>query len=163
MAAHITAASPGGPRYDSSLTSEDRKSIGNGIWLCQSCAKLVDNDEIRYTKEVIFQWKQGAEQETLREVESLSVVGRWKTPEPIPASPLTGYAKTVGASVQCGIVTAGVRSVASLPPRSQTVEWALHRSCANTDTASRLRLHEENCVGRGVADPFPRIGSKEGE
>ncbi len=38
VAAHITAASPGGPRFDSSLTSDERKGIGNGIWLCQSCA-----------------------------------------------------------------------------------------------------------------------------
>jgi len=72
VAAHITAASPGGPRYDPSLTPEDRKSIGNGIWLCQSCAKLVDNDETRYTKESIVQWKQSAEQEALREIESAS-------------------------------------------------------------------------------------------
>ena len=45
VAAHITAASPGGPRYDETLTSEERKSINNGIWLCQSCAKLIDDDE----------------------------------------------------------------------------------------------------------------------
>ena len=38
VAAHVTAASAGGPRYDASLTAEERKDIGNGIWLCQSCA-----------------------------------------------------------------------------------------------------------------------------
>ena len=70
VAAHITAASPGGPRYDPSLTPEERKGIGNGIWLCQSCAKLVDNDEARYAKALLVQWKQDAEQEALREVES---------------------------------------------------------------------------------------------
>jgi hypothetical protein len=72
VAAHITAASRGGPRYDASLTQEERKSIGNGIWLCQSCAKLVDNDEARYTKLELIQWKQNAEQEALREIESSS-------------------------------------------------------------------------------------------
>jgi hypothetical protein len=70
VAAHITAASPGGPRYGPSLTPEQRRGIGNGIWLCQSCAKLVDNDEARYTKEMLLQWKQDAEQEALREVET---------------------------------------------------------------------------------------------
>ncbi|MBM7093290.1 hypothetical protein JTP67_33260, partial [Streptomyces sp. S12] len=35
VAAHITAASAGGPRYDPALTSEQRKHISNGIWLCQ--------------------------------------------------------------------------------------------------------------------------------
>jgi len=40
VAAHITAASPGGPRYDSQLTQENREGIENGIWLCQNCAKF---------------------------------------------------------------------------------------------------------------------------
>src|SRR5262245_35412963 len=48
VAAHITAASVAGPRYDPSLSQEQRRSIENGIWLCQSCAKLVDSDEPRY-------------------------------------------------------------------------------------------------------------------
>src|SRR6476646_9851658 len=57
VAAHITAASPGGPRYDPNLTNEERQSIHNGIWLCQKCAKLVDNDPTRYTVEVLKDWK----------------------------------------------------------------------------------------------------------
>ena len=35
VAAHITAASSKGPRFDKSLTNEQRKSESNGIWLCQ--------------------------------------------------------------------------------------------------------------------------------
>jgi hypothetical protein len=70
VAAHVTAASAGGPRYDPSMSSEDRKGIGNGVWLCQSCAKLVDNDESRYTGELLLRWKRDAEQEALREIES---------------------------------------------------------------------------------------------
>jgi hypothetical protein len=42
VAAHISAAAPGGPRYNPSLTSEQRASAENGIWLCQICAKLID-------------------------------------------------------------------------------------------------------------------------
>jgi hypothetical protein len=70
VAAHITAASPGGPRYEPSLTPDERKVIGNGIWLCQSCGKLVDNDEARYTKSLLIQWKKDAEQEALKEIET---------------------------------------------------------------------------------------------
>jgi hypothetical protein len=44
VAAHICAASPGGKRYDPNMTREERSSIGNGIWLCQICAKLIDSD-----------------------------------------------------------------------------------------------------------------------
>ncbi len=69
-AAHITAASPGGPRYDRSLTSDERSAIGNGIWLCQNCAKLVDNDEEKYPKALLRRWKEDAEQEANRQVES---------------------------------------------------------------------------------------------
>ncbi len=72
VAAHITAASQGGPRYDASLSSEERKSIDNGIWLCQNCAKLVDNDEQRYTADLLLDWKKLSEQAALLEVENLS-------------------------------------------------------------------------------------------
>ena len=41
VAAHICAAAQGGPRYDASMTPEERKSFENGIWLCQSCSKSV--------------------------------------------------------------------------------------------------------------------------
>ena len=61
VAAHITAASPGGPRYDACLTSERRRSAENGIWLCQNHAKLVDNDAIRYPVGDLQDWKQSAE------------------------------------------------------------------------------------------------------
>ncbi len=72
VAAHITAASPRGPRYDSKQTSEERKSIDNGIWLCQNCAKLIDNDELRYTTDVVQEWKRLSEAEALRQIQENS-------------------------------------------------------------------------------------------
>lgn len=59
--AHICAASPGGPRYDSSMTSEERKSIENALWLCSNCATEIDRDEQRYTVSILKQWKRQAE------------------------------------------------------------------------------------------------------
>jgi hypothetical protein len=59
VAAHITAASVGGPRYDPALTSGDRSSAGNGIWLCQNCAKLIDNDESRFPVSLLRDGKRG--------------------------------------------------------------------------------------------------------
>lgn len=70
VAAHITAASPGGPRYDPNLSSEERKSPNNGIWLCQSCAKLVDNDDQKYTVSLLHDWKRLAEKAARVEVEN---------------------------------------------------------------------------------------------
>src|SRR5437870_5629657 len=57
VAAHITGASPDGPRFDSAISTEQRRSPENGIWLCQSCAKLVDNDPERYSVDVLRRWK----------------------------------------------------------------------------------------------------------
>ena len=44
VAAHITAAARGGPRYDPKLPREKRAGLQNGIWLCEVCGKLVDVD-----------------------------------------------------------------------------------------------------------------------
>jgi hypothetical protein len=61
VAAHITAASAGGPRYDDTLTSDARSAIANGIWLCQDHAKLVDDDELRFPASLLREWKETAE------------------------------------------------------------------------------------------------------
>lgn len=57
IAAHICAASEGGPRFDPNQTKEERSSIKNAIWLCHSCSDLVDKDTGKYTKEVLLNWK----------------------------------------------------------------------------------------------------------
>jgi len=69
VGAHITAASPGGPRYDLSLSSQQREFADNGIWLCQNCAKLIDNDSERYPAEALREWKAKAESSALAELE----------------------------------------------------------------------------------------------
>jgi hypothetical protein len=68
VAAHITAASAGGPRYDQSLSSEQRSHASNGIWLCQTCAKLVDNDPARYPARLLREWKSKAEEAALSKI-----------------------------------------------------------------------------------------------
>lgn len=69
VAAHITAASARGPRHDPSLSSEQRRSFENGIWLCQDCAKLIDNDEQRYNVDLLRKWKRWSEDSARREIE----------------------------------------------------------------------------------------------
>lgn len=76
VAAHITAASPAGPRHDTDLTPDERASFDNGIWLCQTCAKLVDNDPLRFTASLLRQWKDGAE------ATALAAIGR-TAPTPV--------------------------------------------------------------------------------
>ncbi len=65
VAAHITAASPDGPRYDPSLSPEQRRHPSNGIWLCQNHGKLVDSDEGHFSVEMLRSWKGNAEQRML--------------------------------------------------------------------------------------------------
>jgi hypothetical protein len=70
VAAHITAASEDGPRYNPSLTPMERRSTRNGVWLCQNCAKLVDNDVVRYDVEILRLWKRLAEKTAIKELEN---------------------------------------------------------------------------------------------
>jgi hypothetical protein len=70
VAAHITAASPDGPRFNAALTAEQRKAPENGIWVCQTCAKLIDNDPIRYSVEKLLDWKANGELLAIRELEA---------------------------------------------------------------------------------------------
>jgi len=64
IAAHITAASPGGPRYNKYLTTEERKNINNGIWLCGSCSILIDKDPFSYPSHLLEEWKTNAEKQS---------------------------------------------------------------------------------------------------
>lgn len=84
VAAHICAASAGGPRYDSKMAPNERSSISNGIWLCQTCSKLIDANPLRYTKEVLHEWKKSAENRSKLELEINSLNNREKD--------LSGYA-----------------------------------------------------------------------
>jgi hypothetical protein len=61
VAAHITAASQGGPRFDPNMDAEARRAVTNGIWLFQTHAKEVDDDAQRFNPETLIVWKEAAE------------------------------------------------------------------------------------------------------
>lgn len=62
-ASHITAAAAGGPRYDVSLSTGDRNSIENGIFLCKGCARMIDvNDGIDFPGTLLKSWKKQHEE-----------------------------------------------------------------------------------------------------
>lgn len=83
VAAHINAASPGGPRYDPVQTRETRTSLDNAIWLCQSCAKLIDIDRDRFHPALLRQWRFDAE--TAASL-ALSVVSGYRSITPAEVS-----------------------------------------------------------------------------
>ena len=62
-AGHIYPASRGGPRDDPSITSEQRKSIENAIFLCGSCANMIDkNNGLDYPVNILEEWKKSHEE-----------------------------------------------------------------------------------------------------
>lgn len=68
-AAHITAASSGGPRYDPNLTPVERSSISNGIHLCSFCADLIDaKSGIDFSVEMLREWKSEHEKNITEEL-----------------------------------------------------------------------------------------------
>lgn len=78
VAAHVTAAAPGEPRFNSVLSQSERRDVSNGIWLCQTCAKLIDNDEHRFTEARLHEWKRSSERDALAAVGK--TVGFHRTP-----------------------------------------------------------------------------------
>ena len=72
-AAHITAAARGGPRWDSTLTRDARRSAENGIWLCLVHARLVDANRSQHTVDLLREWKRRAEHRAARRQELSTV------------------------------------------------------------------------------------------
>lgn len=84
VAAHICAAAPGGPRYDSTMSSAERRSPENGIWLCANHARAADSGDPAFTVEEMRRWKQDALAESFHGVTGhpIEAVGvAKKTPE----------------------------------------------------------------------------------
>jgi hypothetical protein len=68
-AAHIIAAAEFGPRFDKKTTSEYRKSIENGIWMCRAHARFIDSDHKEYSIETLQLWKSQAEDQAYKDLQ----------------------------------------------------------------------------------------------
>lgn len=74
VAAHVCAAAAGGPRFNADMTSVNRSSIENGIWLCQTCSRLVDVDVPSHPVDTLHKWKKLSEIEAYLALQNLEVV-----------------------------------------------------------------------------------------
>jgi len=146
VAAHITAASTGGPRFDAALSPENRASAANGIWLCQNCAKLVDNDALRFPADFLREWKVRAEAEAFEQI------GR-------TASPGAKAAHTEGRAASINIKN--LSEPGGLNLDGYRVFQALDLNCySNGIDGSALILVDERLEGlRGAVkrDPYSGI------
>lgn len=70
-AAHIHAASPGGPRFDSTQSPAERASLANALWLCSNCATMIDvNGGASFPAKKLKQWKIDAEARASKELQA---------------------------------------------------------------------------------------------
>ena len=120
-AAHLTAAAPGGPRYDPALTPEERRAPENGIWLCRPHAKLVDNDPARFPVDLLRDWKRLAEAAAALEVDGAA---------PAPTASEQGDVDLVRFFAQCFD-----RPAFQDPFRQEGSAEALDRAISDTLTA----------------------------
>lgn len=107
-AAHIAAASGGrgARRYDPEMSPDQRSSIDNGIWLCNSHAKLIDTDASTYTVQMLKQWRALAERRAqLRQAVGSNfnrsdLVSIGLAPNYIPVLDTPEMNETIGRTVQ---------------------------------------------------------------
>lgn len=86
VAAHICAASAGGPRFDPCQTAVQRSESENGIWLCQNCGRLIDADPRKYPVETLRTWKAEAQKRALKDLLSERTQGSLASTAPLGLS-----------------------------------------------------------------------------
>jgi hypothetical protein len=115
VAAHICAASPRGPRYKKSMTTDERKSIDNAIWLCSNCSIDIDRDEILYTVNLLNEWKGKAEDSARSEL-GKKLPSNNETIDTVAAA-LTGFPKNYISNAISNVHQASGIALESLDPR----------------------------------------------
>lgn len=64
-AAHIEGARPSDRRYNPKMSPEERRDIKNGIWLCKTCHKEIDDDPQKFSVEILHKLKREHEESVL--------------------------------------------------------------------------------------------------
>lgn len=115
VAAHICAASKGGPRFNEKMSQAERISIKNAIWLCSNCSIEIDRDVEKYTVFELDDWKKTAE--TLAKDElGKKLPSKTETIDTL-ASALSGYPKSFISTAISNIHSASGKALETLDPR----------------------------------------------
>ena len=89
IAAHIYAATAGGPRGSNDLSTEELKSPANAIWLCEDHASLIDKHKgLEYPRELLIGYKALHEARIAREFSGIHAPFGWVKNLIIHSSPL---------------------------------------------------------------------------
>ena len=118
-AAHICAAASGGPRYDASMSKEQRKGIKKAIWLCGCCADKIDKDAAAFTVDLLNKWKVAVEKAATEEIGN-------KLPAKTDAmnmvfAALTGAHKSILVNAVPNVCSATSKSSEQLDPRFSVI------------------------------------------
>ena len=142
-AAHITAAAAGGPRYDPNLSLEARKSINNGIFLCSSCADMIDkNHGSDFPAPILYKWKMDHE---IWVSENLN--------KRVFKNPETNQTFVVTSHNQRGGITAGVVNIGSQPRK---LDSSLHHQLKQLLTDKTKTVTITCALGDGEAYSFAK-------
>ncbi|PPC94841.1 MAG: hypothetical protein CTY33_02845 [Methylotenera sp.] len=143
VASHILAAAPLGPRYDGKMSSDERKNIKNGIWLCNNCSTKIDKDELSYSPETLRGWK------ALTEAFVLDQQGRkYISAEDVTntlTTALTGYPKKLIPNAVKYIHNAASETLEALDGRFQVLS-----SYINNQEVYELRAKETTSIKMSV-------------
>ncbi len=144
IAAHISAASPGGQRYDKSISSNERKSINNGIWLCSNCSIEIDRDPKCYSVNLLKEWKRKAESLAKQEL-GQKLPDKNHTINTLTAA-LTGHTKLFIADAIENVCKASSQSLETLDPR-------FHVQASHIDNKTVFSIHaKENVEAKLIVD-----------
>src|SRR5262245_55665956 len=72
VAAHISAASPQGPRFDPAISPEQRRSAENAIWVCTKHGREIDADISTFPTHILRGLKRIREEAAERELQGPS-------------------------------------------------------------------------------------------
>ena len=151
VAAHITAAAQRGPRYDPSLSSEQRCHPNNGIWLCQTCAKLADNDAAQFPTDLLRAWK------TMAEHHARTNIGKTALPNKLSVESRTAHSVPISVPEQQGpkhnIKFVGARAVGAHAgtkgnntiyesPQDDLSDFKVFVACFRNEAVVGLNVHQ---------------------
>jgi hypothetical protein len=115
IAAHICAASKGGPRFNERMTPTERISITNAIWLCSNCSIEIDRDVEKYTVTELNEWKKTAEATAQNEL-GKKLPSKTEALDTLSTA-LTGYPKSFISTAISNIHSASSKTLEQLDPR----------------------------------------------
>jgi hypothetical protein len=126
VASHITAAAPGGPRYDATLTRNQRRHADNGVWLCQTHGDLVDGDDKAFTVKTLQEWKHDAERRSRESLLGLGLTASRPPPNVVADALENQFGASGGADIRAFVLRMLPAATADIAALKRMPGWPRH-------------------------------------